>query len=696
MNSHSWPEKIIEYSFYALFLLVPLIWLPVNSELFEFNKMILVYLAASVVLTAWLFKSATEKTFVIKRTPLDIPIALFLLANLLSSLFSIDRHTSIFGYYSRFNGGLLSTIAYLVLYYALVTFFNKERLFRALKILLFSSIFVVVYAILQHPTPIFRNPDGSFRGIDVGYWQQDAESRVFSTFGHANWLAAFLTMLTPIAFLFLVFSRTFLERLSLALLLIGYFFAFTFTYSRGGTVGFIAMLAVLIAGTIFVFRDKLASLVKIKYLPRVPSYLYPTKIGFFLLFVLAGWLVALYFFGNAFITRGVNIKAVTAKTPTAAEPALTSNVGTETGKLRLIVWGGTWEIFKHFPFFGSGLETFTFSYYKFRPVEQNLTGDWDVLYNKAHNEFLNYLATTGAFGFFTYLTLIITFVLLVLIYLGRKPASWQQLFAVSVLASSAGYHAQNVFGFSVVAIALLFYLLPGFFFIVTDGVSPAKIPLTFLKKPSFSLAARVTILAAGLFLILGIGASWLADYYYNKGVSSKNSLESYQNLKLAGFLRPDEPLYKANLGLATISLALNRGGAERKAKIAEGFTYLNQATNRSPANISIWHTRLSAIYQLSNVDKQYLPQAVHTAEKLAELAPTEPEIGYNLAVVYGWANQLEKAQKQLERVVDLKFNYRQAWELLISIDQQLKDGQALEKHTKEFEKYFPPQTKQKQ
>ena len=99
MNFSRVAEKIIEYTFYALFLLVPLIWLPVNSELFEFNKMILVYLSASIVLTVWLFKSVAGKTFVIKRTPLDIPIALFLLANTLSTAFSIDRHISIFGYY---------------------------------------------------------------------------------------------------------------------------------------------------------------------------------------------------------------------------------------------------------------------------------------------------------------------------------------------------------------------------------------------------------------------------------------------------------------------------------------------------------------------------------------------------------------------------------------------------------------------
>ena len=36
----------------------------------------------------------------------------------------------------------------------------------------------------------------------------------------------------------------------------------------------------------------------------------------------------------------------------------------------------------------------------------NLTSEWDFLYNKAHNEYLNYLATTGLFGLGSYLLFI--------------------------------------------------------------------------------------------------------------------------------------------------------------------------------------------------------------------------------------------------------------------------------------------------
>ena len=69
--------------------------------------------------------------------------------------------------------------------------------------------------------------------------------------------------------------------------------------------------------------------------------------------------------------------------------------GTDPGKIRLLVWQGAFEAWKNNPIFGTGVETFAFAYYKYKSPAHNLTSEWNFLYNKAHNEFLNYLTTTG-------------------------------------------------------------------------------------------------------------------------------------------------------------------------------------------------------------------------------------------------------------------------------------------------------------
>src|SRR5215216_6020900 len=114
-------NSAIRWSFYSLFFLVPLILWPDTFELFEFNKMWLVFAISLLIFFLWGSKMIIQKRFEIRKTPLDIPIALFLLSQIISTIYSIDPHVSFWGYYSRFNGGLLSTISYIFLYYAFAT-----------------------------------------------------------------------------------------------------------------------------------------------------------------------------------------------------------------------------------------------------------------------------------------------------------------------------------------------------------------------------------------------------------------------------------------------------------------------------------------------------------------------------------------------------------------------------------------------
>jgi hypothetical protein len=685
MNSSRIAENIIEYTFYVLIFFVPIIWLPITSELFEFNKMILVYFGAAAILSAWLFKSVNDGAFALKRTPLDIPILLFLAANIAATIFSIDRHSSIFGAYSRFNGGLLSTFSYIILYFAFVTYMDRGKLFRLLKILLLSTAVVAVYAILQHPTPFFRDADGSFRGIDAGYWQQNAQARAFSTLGHPNWLAAFMAMVMPIGFFFLVALKRFWEKSLLTVALIAYFLAFTFAYSRGGTIGLVGVIVVLIVGATLAFRKQLSALIRRRGVLSIPSYFKPQKSGFFILLVVVGWAATVFFFSNAFLSRGVNFASIGAEDETQL-----ARLGNETGKIRLIVWKGAYDIFKNSAIVGSGVETFSFSYYQHRPAEHNLTSEWDFLYNKAHNEFMNYLATTGGLGLATYVILISTFGIILLIFLTRRFEPWQKIFAVAVASGYVGYHAQNLFGFSVVPIALLFYLSPAFFFVAVASNPVAKIPLTFFKRGFFSHLAKVVTASIGILLFWGVSTMWLADYYYNLGIGTSDYARGSQNLKVAVSLRPDEPLYKANLGVVTMYLATDiENTKERDEKIAESFSYLNSATTTSPANINLWRLRLEAVYELAAGQPEYKPQVVKTAEIVGELAPTEAQIQYELASMYVFADDYKQAQTQLEKVVDLKFNYEEAWQLLFQVDDALEDEKATMKHYEKLKEFYP-------
>ena len=90
----TWCNRLIKIGFYVAFGIVPLLLTPWNYELFEYNKMMAVYAITAIVATAWLVKMIKEQQIRITKTPLDIPILLFVASQLISAMFSIDPHVS--------------------------------------------------------------------------------------------------------------------------------------------------------------------------------------------------------------------------------------------------------------------------------------------------------------------------------------------------------------------------------------------------------------------------------------------------------------------------------------------------------------------------------------------------------------------------------------------------------------------------
>src|SRR3989344_2608511 len=195
-------SKLIEYLFYVLFFFVPLVLWPGTSEVFEFNKMLLVYVLTILIAAAWVAKWINQKKITIRRTPLDVPILLFLASQILSTIFSIDTHTSLWGYYSRFHGGLMSTISYIVLYYAFVTNMSPHPIpplgkGRESEGEVYKIKFVLI-SILSSATLVSLYGVAEHFGIDKQMWVQDVQKRVFSTLGQPNWLSAYLVALLPL------------------------------------------------------------------------------------------------------------------------------------------------------------------------------------------------------------------------------------------------------------------------------------------------------------------------------------------------------------------------------------------------------------------------------------------------------------------------------------------------------------------
>lgn len=674
MNLSKVCDKVIEVSFYALFFLVPLIWLPLNSELFEFNKMMLVYLLTVVISGAWVLRSLQEKKFQLQRTPLDIPIALFLLANIASTIFSLDPHTSLFGYYGRWHGGLLSTISYIILYYALVTHTYRKQLLYYLATLFTSGLIISIYAILQHPNPIFRETiDGKtvFHGIDYDYWAVDVENRVFGTLGQPNWLAAFLSMLLlPLVSLLFIFKKFWQQ--SLVFLAIGvYYLAFTFTYSRGGLVGLLAGFLTFVV--LFpIYKPTVIESLKAK-IPLFDISQTLDKLKIFLIPIIAVAVLVFtvnQFFGNALERRGglqTNAEAETTESVSRAPTQLETG-GTQTAKIRTIVWTGALNIFAKSPILGSGVETFGYSYYLFRPVEHNQTLEWDYLYNKAHNEYLNFLSTTGALGFLSYIILVATFEILAIKTIVKSSFSNARLLSLGLLAGFNANVVQNFFGFSVVPTALLFFIFPAIFFVINNTLEKSFIlefnkRLGFLNNKTYNNTAKALTILLVIFGTGAVLAAWTADYFYNRSLSADTYQASIRHLRSAVKLNPLEPIYRAELSKNLSALAstiVPDEDSQFSNYITESREVITDVVAKHPNNTNLWLDKRTIDYNLSKVDPAQELELLKTAEKLKILAPTEASIQYDVGLVYLYLEKDKEAIQQLEKVVSLKNDYREA------------------------------------
>jgi putative inorganic carbon (HCO3(-)) transporter len=631
-------EKIIFWQFASLLFLVPLILWPFTSEVFEFNKMILVYILTTFITASWIIKMIYEKKFVFRRTILDIPLLVFLGSQLISTIFSIDPGTSWLGYYSRFNGGMLSVISYSLLYWAFVTNIDSKRTFKLINITLASAALVSIYGVLEH------------FGIDKAIWVQDVQSRVFSTLGQPNWLSAWLVALMPITWAFLVKSKIKSKSFWVYFLLSAlYFWTLIFTKSRSGLLGFGVAFLVFWIICFWINRKELKKCL----IPFIVT-------GFSLLTIclISGtqWTPSL----NNLISKSAN-KQIPVVTPQG--PALETG-GTESGTIRKIVWKGAIQIWLHYPIFGTGVETFAYSYYMYRPIEHNLTSEWDFIYNKAHNEYLNFLANSGTVGLLSYLTLIVFSI--ILIFKSKLEQSEISNLRFALLAGYISLLVTNFFGFSVVPTQLQFFLFPAIAFAVLNDQQ--IISKDQLKKPDGTQKFfRLIVVGFVLMVMFAVGKYWYADYLYSsgRGYNSINKPDVASNyFTRAVNLEPNQAIYLSELAGSNAKLTLIFNQQKQTDQVTQfsnmAIAQAEKAVTLSPANVNLKRTKFGVYVMLSAINPNYLIDAKNTLEAAIIQAPTDAKILYNLGLVYARVGQMDLALSTLKKTIELKSNYKEA------------------------------------
>ncbi|MCJ7740576.1 O-antigen ligase family protein, partial [Candidatus Microgenomates bacterium] len=533
-------------------------------------------------------------------------------------------------------------------------------------------------------------------GIDKNLWVQDVQNRVFSTLGQPNWLAAYMAVLIPVTIGSVCIkyqvsgikydkknnsnNSPFIVSLLNCLIVI-FYLALLFTKSRSGFIGFWISLILLISSLLILHRKKFLRL-----------FLVLCSLFFVLTFVFGCPISQLNKFTLPELIKSTNNTQATTNNLQPNYGSSVIDVGiTESGVIRQIVWKGALDIFKNNPLFGTGVETFAFAYYRYRPVEHNMTSEWDFLYNKAHNEYLNYLATTGIFGFVTYLLFIGSFIIWNIkkfkaqmsnVKSNSKFKTQKNLdlgFDLKLRILDFGFFIgwlsiliTNFFGFSVVIIQLFFFLIPAIVFVINNE-APNNLTLkqsaSRRTNDSINNFQKVTVISLFFvicYMLFVLARLWYADTLFATGsqyTKAEEFTSSYESLKEAIFLNSDEPLYYDEFSYPAAQLAAAFYQDGKQATLAsqllrEATLSSDMAILISPANINFWKTRTRVFYTLSQIDEKYFVNAKEALEMALELSPTDPKIYYNLAIIDDRLGKTQEAFSLLEKGAALKPDFR--------------------------------------
>lgn len=292
----------------------------------EISLLVLVFL--------WFWNMNNERSWHFKRTPLDIPILLFLAFASVSCIFSIYSHDSLAA-----MGRLLILIG---IYYVTVNKIHEKSGERLMTLTVILGAVLSVYGLGQY-----------FFDIPHSWW---ADGRfISSTYINHNHFAGYLEMVIPVAIGLLIGSKDITRRFLLAFACIIMAAAFLLAQSRGAWISLILSFSIAL---IYMLRRGI-----------IKKDIFILTAAVLLIFL------AIFNAGeDAISTR------VATLGDTKGDPSLTS---------RVKMWNGTVDMILARPLTGSGIGTFFWGFQRYRPIGLNAKVD------QAHNDYLDIAAEMG-------------------------------------------------------------------------------------------------------------------------------------------------------------------------------------------------------------------------------------------------------------------------------------------------------------
>ncbi|MSU54638.1 MAG: tetratricopeptide repeat protein [Candidatus Staskawiczbacteria bacterium] len=628
-------DRVTKTAIYSLAVLIPIFFLPWTADVLDFNKQTLLIFLVFVAFFSWILQSLISGVFKININKVNFAIGALFLSYVASTIFSISRYGSFWGFAQVTSSSLLSVICFGLLYFLVSNTFSQKEIFNSCKFLGLSVFVVSLFGILQ------------ILGLHWAYFDFTRNNN-FNTIGSTASLGFFITLLLPFFILFSIFSEGKVKKIFIANIFLSFILLVFINYYLLWILTLIGTSLIIIFW--FIKRDVFDG--RWMFLPM-----------FFLI-------ISLFF-----ITFNPQISWLPQR---ALEVSLSQKANLDIDLLAL----------KSDPMLGSGPGTFLYDFARYKTVDLNRTAFWNVNFNVGASKFLTDLSTNGLVGLLVALALMILPIFYVVKWLTQDSfkSETEKLSLVFGLLIVLVLETVGFFLFNSNITLDFIY----FFSIASLMALISKNQKTYVLRSSSFLTLIITF-AFTLVFIFGLGFLMMDGQRYYANVKYYQALKAFdqgkkdiaiKNLKIAISNNVNSDIYYNNLALFALSKSQddiakynNKTASDEDKKaistlISDSLTAINIATNLNPRNVDNWVTRGYVCQNLIGVIEGSVDCAITSYDKAIELNSSNPYLYFQKGNAYvSQTNNLPqnqaqskneilaKANEQFNKAIDLKKDY---------------------------------------
>ncbi|HBW74098.1 MAG: SLEI family protein [Candidatus Magasanikbacteria bacterium GW2011_GWA2_45_39] len=631
---------------YVAVFLIPLFFLPFTVETVELNKYFLLYVCVFLALFAWISRGVILKTFVFKRTPLDIPLIVLWGIVLLTSIISQDRYISFFGDFTLTSLNFLNVTAFLIFYFLLVQEVGHIKGVLNFIQTLFASGFISALFFISRASGLWT--------ATYGFLPQ------FNTLNISNSLfGIFLTILCLLSLATLAVKKQNIGS--------DVFTFLVFLVSLAGVV----MIGFKILWIIFTVALILLIVFLVSHASEVRTAW--TSVAF-----------ALFVAGVLFVLLGVP-QFLTAKLPLEVSLGPSTSYG---------MFKDTITYNARYFLFGSGPSTFGYDFSQFRPSGLNNNFAWNVRFRQPYSSAMEWGMSTGVLG-------ILSFLVILLLGLGLIINTWLKqvvinrkkkvVFAqIAALQDSplifwgltAGWLTLVVAFFVVnfgAAVWLLFWLFLGLMIRAAVHLSKGELPETTISlktSPQYSIVTSFAfILVFTSILVLGIylGRFYTAEMIYAKALvrptTGQEGLDRMAQLQKAIQYNPNRvPFYLTTAEAFLVKAQEVASSTQDPNQVAQlvsaAVNAAKAASDKSPQSVATWESLATMYANARGVAPEANNWLISSLERAITLEPTNPTFYIGLGNAKLMERRYSEAKDDFEKAIGFKPDMLQGYVLL--------------------------------